>query len=68
MRLAVIADVHGNLIALETVLADIARRGSDLIVNLGDCVTSPLWPRETYELLEDRAMPTVRGNHDRPST
>ena len=65
MRLAVIADVHGNLIALETVLADIARRGSDLIVNLGDCVTSPLWPRETFELLEDRAMPTVRGNHDR---
>lgn len=65
MRLAVIADVHGNLIALENVLADIARRGSDLIVNLGDCVTSPLWPRETFELLEDRAMPTVRGNHDR---
>ena len=65
MRLAVIADVHGNLIALENVLADIARRGSDLIVNLGDCVTSPLWPRETCELLEDRAMPTVRGNHDR---
>ena len=54
MRLAVIADVHGNLIALETVLADIARRGSDLIVNLGDCVTSPLWPRETYELRSPR--------------
>ena len=28
-------------------------------------MTSPLWPRETFELLEDRAMPTVRGNHDR---
>ena len=65
MRLAVISDVHGNLRALETVLADIARRTPDAIVNLGDCITSPLWPRETFELLETIALPTVRGNHDR---
>jgi predicted phosphodiesterase len=72
MRLAVIADVHGNLRALEAVLADIRSRGADVIVNLGDCVTSPLWPRETLELLDTVGMPTVRGNHDRwiaqPST
>jgi predicted phosphodiesterase len=65
MRLAIISDVHGNLVALEAVLADLKTRGSDAIVNLGDCVTSPLWPRETFELLEMLAMPTVRGNHDR---
>jgi predicted phosphodiesterase len=65
MRIAVIADVHGNLRALEAVLADIRPRGVDTTVNLGDCVTSPLWPRETLELLETIAMPTVRGNHDR---
>lgn len=65
MRLAIIADVHGNLVALETVLADIRRRGADLTVNLGDCVTSPLWPRETFERLEQLSHPTVRGNHDR---
>ena len=65
MRLAVISDVHGNLVALETVLADIDLRAPDAIVNLGDCVTSPLWPRETLELLEARALPAVRGNHDR---
>ncbi|MEZ0300598.1 MAG: metallophosphoesterase, partial [Hyphomicrobiaceae bacterium] len=41
MRLAVIADVHGNLPALETILADIARRGADLTINLGDCVSGP---------------------------
>ena len=64
-RLAVISDIHGNLLALEAVLDDIKRRGADAIVNLGDCVTSPLWPRETYELLETLALPTVRGNHDR---
>lgn len=64
-RLAVISDIHGNLLALEAVLADIRRRGADAIVNLGDSVTSPLWPRETYDLLADLSLPTVRGNHDR---
>jgi putative phosphoesterase len=65
MRLAVISDVHGNLPALEAVMADIARRSPDAIVNLGDCVTSPLWPSETLEELESLRWPTVRGNHDR---
>ena len=65
MRLAVISDIHGNLRALEAVLADIAPRAPDAIVNLGDCVTSPLWPRETLELLNSLSLPTVRGNHDR---
>jgi predicted phosphodiesterase len=65
MRLAVISDIHGNLAALEAVLADIKARGVDLTVNLGDCVTSPLWPRETFEALQSLALPTVRGNHDR---
>ncbi len=65
MRLAVISDIHGNLVALEAVLADLARRSPEAVVNLGDCVTSPLWPRETLELLESRSIPTVRGNHDR---
>ena len=65
MRLAVISDIHGNLPALEAVLADIAQRGVDFTVNLGDCVTSPLWPRETFDALQSLALPTVRGNHDR---
>lgn len=65
MRLAVISDIHGNLLALEAVLADIATRGVDATINLGDCVTGPLWPRETFERLEALALPTVRGNHDR---
>lgn len=65
MRLAVISDVHGNLAALEAVIADIKTRAADLTVNLGDCVTSPLWPKETFEALQLLALPTVRGNHDR---
>jgi predicted phosphodiesterase len=65
MTLAVIADIHGNLPALEAVLADIARRDVTRIVNLGDCLSGPLWPRETCEVLMARGYPTVRGNHDR---
>ncbi len=65
MRLAVISDIHGNLLALEAVLAELPRHAPDATVNLGDCVTSPLWPRETLELLESLSVPTVRGNHDR---
>lgn len=65
MRLAVISDIHGNLVALEAVLADLRQRGFDALVNLGDCVTGPLWPRETLELLNTLELPTVRGNHDR---
>jgi len=63
--LGVIADIHGNLPALEAVLAELGRRGVTRIANLGDCVSGPLWPRETAELLMARGFPTVRGNHDR---
>lgn len=65
MRLAVLSDIHGNLIALEAVLTDLTRRGFDAIVNLGDCATGPLWPRETLERLGALDLATVRGNHDR---
>lgn len=65
MRLAVIADIYGNLPALEAVLADIDRRGVDRTINLGDCVSGPLWPREVCDLLMARDDLTIRGNHDR---
>lgn len=65
MRIAAIADVHGNLRALEAVLADVATHAPDVVVNLGDCVSGPLQARATAELLMDRAFLTVRGNHDR---
>lgn len=65
MRLAVLADVHGNLPALEAVVADMTTRRVDGVVNLGDCVSGPLWPAETYRFLRSGAWPTVRGNHDR---
>jgi predicted phosphodiesterase len=65
MRIAVIADIHGNLPALEAVLADIKGRDVDRTINLGDCVSGPLWPREVCDLLMARDDLTIRGNHDR---
>ena len=65
VRIAVIADIHGNLPALEAVIADIERRAVDRTINLGDCVSGPLWPREVCELLMARDDLTIRGNHDR---
>jgi predicted phosphodiesterase len=62
---ALIADVHGNLPALEAVLADIAARGITAIVNLGDHVSGPLWPQETAAFLMQQSWPTIAGNHDR---
>lgn len=65
MRLAVVSDIHGNLPALEAVLAEIARERVDAVVNLGDIVSGPLWPAETALRLRALAWPTIRGNHER---
>ena len=63
--IAVIADVHGNTWALDTVLEDIARRGIERIVNLGDCVYGSLDPAGTAERLMDARIMSIAGNQDR---
>ena len=65
MRIAVIADIHGNFDALQAVVEDLERTRPDLVVNLGDSLSSPLKARETADLLMSRDWLTVRGNHDR---
>jgi predicted phosphodiesterase len=65
MRFAAIADVHGNYLALEAVLDDIAAQGISDIVNLGDAASGPLDAARTIDLLSDCNAVSVRGNHDR---
>lgn len=65
MRIAVIADVHGNAAALEAVLARLRLETIDLLVNLGDCASGPLWPAEAVQMLRDATPLHIRGNHDR---
>ena len=64
MRVAALHDVHGNLPALEAVLAEVASDGADRIVCGGDTVSGP-FPRETLELLVRADALFVRGNADR---
>lgn len=66
-RVAVIADVHGVLPALEAVLAEPDVRSADLVVVCGDVAAGPL-PSETVDALQrglGRRMRGVRGNADR---
>jgi diadenosine tetraphosphatase ApaH/serine/threonine PP2A family protein phosphatase len=65
MRFAAIADVHGNYLALEAVIADIRAQGIDEIVNLGDMASGPLDARRTMDALMTLEATSVRGNHDR---
>lgn len=65
MRFAAIADVHGNCLALEAVLADIRAQGIDDIVNLGDMASGPLDARRTMDTLMALDAVHVLGNHDR---
>lgn len=65
MRLALVSDIHGNLPALEAVLADIGRHRVDSIANLGDSLSGPLWPQETAEFLMAQSWPQLAGNHER---
>ena len=44
MRIALVSDIHGNLPALEAVLADTRRCDVTQIVNLGDSLLGPLLP------------------------
>jgi putative phosphoesterase len=65
MRIAIVSDIHGNLPALEAVLRDVARRGVDRVVNLGDSVSGPLMVRETAQFLMAQDWVQLAGNHER---
>ena len=65
MRFAAIADVHGNYLALEAVLADIDAQGIKEIVNLGDMASGALDARRTMDRLIAVDAVHVLGNHDR---
>jgi len=66
LRVAALYDVHGNLPALEAVLADAERAGVDEIVFGGDIASGPL-PRETLAVVQETEAQAIRGNADVPS-
>jgi diadenosine tetraphosphatase ApaH/serine/threonine PP2A family protein phosphatase len=64
MRAAVISDIHGNLPALEVVLAAIDAQSPDAVWCLGDLVGYGPWPNEVTALVRERADVCLVGNHD----
>ncbi len=64
MRYAVIADIHGNLEALQVVLADIKEQKCTHVVCLGDVVGYGANPKECLDIIRGMNIPVVKGNHD----
>jgi predicted phosphodiesterase len=64
MRIAVISDIHGNLTALDAVVADLGRAAPDLVLHAGDLATHGHRPAEVVDLIRERGWPGVYGNTD----
>ena len=64
MKIALFSDIHANLPALQTVLADIDKRQPDAVYCLGDLVGYNIWPNEVVQTIRDRKIPTIAGNYD----
>ncbi|MCB2379049.1 metallophosphatase family protein [Hymenobacter sp. BT635] len=64
MTIAFFSDVHGNLPALEAVLADIDQHRPDMVFCLGDLVGYAPWPNEVIAEIRRRGIPTLAGNYD----
>ena len=64
MKVALISDIHGNLPALEAVLADIEGRKADVTYHLGDLVGYAPWGNEVIALIREQGIAGVAGNYD----
>lgn len=64
MRVAIFSDVHGNLSALEAVLADVEQHSPDQVIFAGDLCFLGARPAECLRLVRDRRLPAVVGNTD----
>ncbi|HXD01153.1 MAG TPA: metallophosphoesterase family protein [Verrucomicrobiae bacterium] len=64
MKFAIIADIHANLEAFQTVLADIKEQKCTHYACVGDVVGYGANPKECLKIVRDMGMPCVKGNHD----
>ena len=65
MRIAILSDIHGNLHALEAVLDHAERDRPDALVVAGDVVIGGPDSLASWQLVQGRGFPRVRGNHER---
>jgi len=63
-KIGFISDIHGNVEALQAVLAKLDQLGCDKIFSLGDIVGYGANPSECIKIIRERGLPAVMGNHD----
>jgi putative phosphoesterase len=64
MRVGIISDIHGNIAALEAVLADLKNQNVKTTYCLGDLVGYAPFPNEVIDRIQRDAIPTIMGNYD----
>lgn len=64
MKVGILGDIHANLPALEATLKTLESLGCTSFVSVGDIVGYGPFPKECLELLLNRGIPCVKGNHD----
>jgi predicted phosphodiesterase len=64
MRIAVLADIHANLLALEAVIADLEIVQPDQVIVAGDFQNRGPAPKEVFDRLRKLDWPLLRGNHE----
>lgn len=65
MRIAIFADIHGNLPAFEAVLRHVRQQAPDLVIIAGDIVIGAPDSVACWQLAQSLGCPIVRGNHER---
>lgn len=64
MKIALLSDIHANLPAMQAALESIDAQKPDAIYCLGDLVGYNVWPNEVIQLIQQRKIATLAGNHD----
>ncbi len=64
MRIAIVADLHANLEAVQAVFREIDKHRPDKVFCLGDLTGYNANPNEVIDIIRERDIPTIMGNHD----
>lgn len=64
MRIAILADIHGNLPALEATVRDLQYQQPDVVYLAGDQINRCPWNNDVMALIHDQRWPAIYGNHE----
>lgn len=64
VRIAVISDIHGNMLALNEVIKDIKNKNISQVYCLGDLVDFAPWSNDVISFFKNSGIPCLLGNHD----